>query len=273
MEMQQSQMKELEELSTCEISDALVKLGYKTGGHIPSMNLYSPLPHTDNRSAHEGSAGAGVGVRIVGPAFTVKLVRQEIDGEEVDEVKNPRAQKHFVDACPSGSVIFISSPLVNRAACWGGLMSTAAKAKGIKGAVIHGGCRDLAEHRALGFPVFAQFHSTLGQRTFLRPSQYDVPLSIPLSTVISTTDSDETTASQQVQALSGSGTASDNGETIVNPGDIIIADLDGVVVVPQGRVGEVIQVAKEGRDVDENVRKDLELGKGVKETMAKWRGK
>lgn len=43
--------------------------------------------------------------------------------------------------------------LVRNAGCWGGLMSTAAKAKGIKGVVIKGGCRDLAEHRELGFPV------------------------------------------------------------------------------------------------------------------------
>lgn len=44
-----------------------------------------------------------------------------------------------------------------KSACWGGLMSTAAQKKGILGVVIDGACRDLAEHRALDFPVS---HST-----------------------------------------------------------------------------------------------------------------
>ncbi|WVF71413.1 hypothetical protein IAT40_006217 [Kwoniella sp. CBS 6097] len=253
--LSQEELKQLEEISTCEISDALVKLGYKTGGHISSMNLYSP------------SGSATENVRVVGPAFTVQLVRQEGPSEIVDEAKYPRSNEHFVDACPPGSVILISSPFVGRAACWGGLMSTAAKAKGIKGAIIQGGCRDLAEHRALGFPVFAQFHSTLGQRSFLRPSQYNISLSIPLSPPSSFASTKTSSPNINNEDYSLSET------TTVNPGDIIVADLDGVVAIPRDTVSEVVMVAKDGKDVDENVRKDLELGKGVKETMAKWRGK
>jgi len=55
------------------------------------------------------------------------------------------------------------------------------------------------------------------------------------------------------------------------PGDIIVADLDGVVVIPRGKVGEVVELAERGRGVDEQIAKDLEAGRGVAESFAKWR--
>lgn len=38
-------------------------------------------------------------------------------------------------------------------ACWGGLMSAGAQAKGVRGVIIDGRCRDIGEHREMGFPV------------------------------------------------------------------------------------------------------------------------
>jgi regulator of RNase E activity RraA len=58
----------------------------------------------------------------------------------------------------------------------------------------------------------------------------------------------------------------------VNPYDLVLADLDGVVVVPPAILDEVLQAAKEGKEVDEKCRMDLLQGKGVKETFAKHRG-
>lgn len=45
-----------------------------------------------------------------------------------------------------------------------------------------------------------------------------------------------------------------------------------MVVVPSPIIGEVLQAAQEGKEVDEKCRKDIMDGKGVKETFAKWRG-
>ncbi|WWD02891.1 hypothetical protein V865_000933 [Kwoniella europaea PYCC6329] len=234
--------KRLEDLSTCEISDALVKLGNMNGGFIPSLNIYSPSSREEED------------VKVVGRVFTVRLVEQE--GPDQEHSNGPKVDQHFVDAAPSGSVILISPDFVSGAACWGGLMSTAAKAKGIKGVVVLGGCRDLKEHREIGFPVFAQFHSTLGQKTFLRPSEYNVKLEIP----ISPPPHIQVPQSELIR------------KTRVDPGDILVGDIDGVVAIPFHQVEEVIRVAQKGREVDENVKKDLEVGKGVKESMKKWRG-
>ncbi|KAK6910183.1 hypothetical protein I203_104215 [Kwoniella mangroviensis CBS 8507] len=235
--------KGLEDLSTCEISDALVKLGNVTGGFIPNLNIYSPSGREEED------------VKVVGRVFTVRLVEQERPDQE--HSNGSKAEQHFVDAAPSGSVILISPDFVSGAACWGGLMSTAAKAKGIKGVVVLGGCRDFKEHREIGFPVFAQFHSTLGQKTFLRPSEYNASLEIP---ILPPPHHIQIPHSEPIR------------KTRVDPGDILVGDIDGVVAIPFHQVEEVIRVAQKGREVDENVKKDLEVGKGVKESMKKWRG-
>lgn len=59
--------------------------------------------------------------------------------------------------------------------------------------------------------------------------------------------------------------------TRVEPGDVVRGDVDGVVVCPQSLVEKVIELATKSREVDAKCRQDLEQGKGVKETFAKWR--
>jgi len=58
----------------------------------------------------------------------------------------------------------------------------------------------------------------------------------------------------------------------ISPYDLILADLDGVVVVPPDLVDQVIEKAINGREVDEKCRIDLEKGRGVKETFSEHRG-
>jgi hypothetical protein len=86
------------DLSTCEISDALLKLGVPHGGHIPDIHLISPHSH----SRADGSASAGV--RLCGRAYTVRMVL-------ASEHDAPKLQgAHFVDLAPEASVVFVSAP-------------------------------------------------------------------------------------------------------------------------------------------------------------------
>ncbi|KAI0746010.1 RraA-like protein [Earliella scabrosa] len=147
--------------STCEISDAMIKLGSSNGGYIPDINMLSP---TDTNT------------RVCGPAYTVQMVL----GSNKDA---PKLSAHFVDTAPSGSVIVINAPDRVKNAVWGGLMTAGAKSRGALGVVISGRCRDLAEHRDASFPVFARGHSTLGQSPFTRPSEVNIPVVIRASDV------------------------------------------------------------------------------------------
>ncbi|GAA5947410.1 hypothetical protein JCM3765_001666 [Sporobolomyces pararoseus] len=206
-----------------------MKLGHPTGGFVPDLEKYS---------GREGET-------VVGEAFTVEMV----DSSATDA---PKLEDHFIDLATSKSVVFISSPHHVKSASLGGLLATSLHQKGVKGVIISGRCRDLGELKALGLPVYARGHSTLGQSPFTRPSRVQVPLSIcPVSPI-----SD--------QAFP---------PTEVNPFDLVVADLDGVVVMRPDVVDQVIDLAAKGREIDERCRKDLEAGKGVKETFKEHRGR
>ncbi|KAJ3762372.1 ribonuclease E inhibitor RraA/Dimethylmenaquinone methyltransferase [Lentinula raphanica] len=143
-------MSSLSSFSSCELSDALIKLGVPSGGYIPDINHFSGKP-------------------ICGPAYTVKFVYSTETGA-------PTLSEHFVDTAPSGSVIVIDAPPHAKNAVWGGLMTAGAQSRNALGVVISGRCRDLAEHREFAFPVYARGHSTVGQSPFTRPSAINVPL-------------------------------------------------------------------------------------------------
>ena len=80
--------KQLSEFSTCEISDALTKLGSPNGGYIPDINLISP---------------SGLSQRICGPAYTVQIVF-------MSDTSAPELSSHFIDTAPAGTVIVIDVP-------------------------------------------------------------------------------------------------------------------------------------------------------------------
>ncbi|GAA6060971.1 hypothetical protein JCM10212_006553 [Sporobolomyces blumeae] len=231
------QISRLGAFSTCEISDALVKLGNPTGCYVPDL---------EQLSGAEGQV-------VVGEAFTVQMVDAFADAQA------PKLTDHFCDLATPGSVVFISGPSRTKSAFLGGLLATALSRKGVKGVMISGRCRDLAELRQLNLPVYARGHSTLGQSPFTRPSQVQVPLPIVPVFPLSSTDR----CAEPSTPLA---------PVTVYPFDLVVADLDGVVVVRPETVERVIELATEARRIDELCRKDLERGKGVKETFKKHRG-
>jgi len=128
-------------------------------------------------------------------------------------------------------------------------MSAGAQARETLGVVISGRCRDIQEHNALGYPVFARGHSTLGQSPFTRPSAINVPLEIHPQG-----------AEESFPAVT------------VHPGDYIVADVNGVVCVPQRDIQRVIETARKGKEVDERCMKDIKAGKGIQATFKTHRG-
>ena len=159
-------------------------------------------------------------------------------------------------------------------------MTLGAQSRGAVGVVVAGRCRDIAEHHAAGFAVFARGQSTLGQRPFTRPSALNVPLSIPTS--ISAGDAHATGAPSSSQlpplpsapsSTGGSGSGSGSSDVEVKPGDWIVADEDGVVCVPREILGQVCAMAEKGRREDAKCREDIIAGKGVQASFDKWRGK
>lgn len=75
--------------STCEISDALIKLGVPHGGHIPDIHLIS--------------SGSSLNTRICAPAYTVQMVLSSNQSA-------PKLSSHFVDMVPAGYIVVIDAP-------------------------------------------------------------------------------------------------------------------------------------------------------------------
>lgn len=171
--------------------------------------------------------------RVVGPAATVLEAA-------TDEFLPPQHALDLIDEAPKGSVIVIAiqggEPDV---AVWGGLMTAGAFANGHAGAVLDGGVRDLAEiRRDYDFPVFARSVSpgtTLGRY--------------------------KTVASQVPVEVGG---------VIVHPGDLVVADIDGVVVVPQAKAAEVLVMAREIDERELEQAKLIVAEKSLRKGLAKY---
>jgi regulator of RNase E activity RraA len=140
-------------------------------------------------------------------------------------------------------------------AVWGGLMTAGALAREALGVVISGRCRDLAEHRASDFPVFARGHSTVGQSPFTRPSAVNVPLEINPHSDTSSVPS------------------SPFPSVHVKPGDWIVGDEDGVVCVPKELEAQVVELAAKLVEIDDRCLEDIKAGKGVQASFKLHRGK
>lgn len=146
--------------------------------------------------------------RICGPAATVLEAA-------TDDVLPPQHALDLIDEAPAGSVIVIAveggEPDV---ALWGGLMTAGAVANGHAGAVLGGGVRDLTEiRRDYGFPIYARDTSPATTVGRYRTVASQVPVRV--------------------------------GGVMVHPGDIIVGDVDGVVVVPKDSADAVLAMARE----------------------------
>jgi len=124
-------------------------------------------------------------------------------------------------------------------------MSTRAQKLGAAGVVIDGRFRDISEHRELGMVLFARGISILGSNTFTRSSELNVPVSY--------------------------GNVEVGGEVTIRPGDYIMGDVDGVVVVPEDKVEECMHLCQERYDIDEETRRCLERGEPMGPTIKRLR--
>jgi 4-hydroxy-4-methyl-2-oxoglutarate aldolase len=112
-----------------------------------------------------------------------------------------------IDVARPGDVLVVDIGGTERATAWGSSSSAAAKKRGLGGMVTNGSARDLEEMRAVGLPVYATGVSVRGTAKHHQGTT-GVPVSV--------------------------------GGAVVKPGDIIIGDEDGIVVVPQEQEKELL---------------------------------
>lgn len=182
----------------------------------------------------ERQAGA---TKIVGPAYTVKYA--------LNSDPAPKVAGHYIDSIPKGSVVFISSPPTPNAV-FGGLMSTRAQASGAAGTVIDGRLRDLQEHRDLGYAVFARDVSTTAPQEVAKVVGVDVPVTFD---------------------------GAYNQNVTITPGDYIVGDINGVVVLPRALAAQALPLMAPQVAADEQMAVAIKGGMTFVEASKKFRGK
>ncbi len=143
-----------------------------------------------------------------------------------------------VDSLKPNDVMVVCTQRSTRTCFWGELLSTAARARGARGIVIDGTTRDVAQITKMKFPTFA--------------------------TGIYMVDS----AGRSI--VIDHGCPVDCGGVLVNPGDIIFGDIDGVVVIPRELEKEVVPLALEKVGKENQVRDELLKGSLLRDAYNKY---
>ena len=127
----------------------------------------------------------------------------------------------FLARAPRGHVVMMQGEDEERA-LMGELSAETLQFRGVRGYIVDGGCRDTAFIRRLGFPVFADKATPRDIVGAWVPVAYDEPISY--------------------------------GQVVVRPGDWVLADCDGIVVIPQAIAADVIAAASAAMQTEDKVR-------------------
>ena len=144
---------------------------------------------------------------------------------------------HMIDAAGLGDVIVVANSAA-RVSTWGGRASYAAVLKGISGLIVDGGVRDREEILQFGFPAFATHVVPTPGKTRLKVEAIGEPVIC--------------------------------GGIRVAPGDAIVADGSGVVVLPAARAAELAGLAAAYAEDDRRAMGELKAGLSFRDALAKY---
>ncbi|HKQ10600.1 MAG TPA: ribonuclease activity regulator RraA [Rhizomicrobium sp.] len=151
---------------------------------------------------------------MVGPAYTLRYIPAREDLNPISVFSDPaHPQRKAVEQCPPGAVLVIDSRSNPRAASAGGILVRRLMVRGAAGVVTDGGFRDSADIAAMDIPAFHNRPSAPTNLTLHQAIDINVPVGC--------------------------------GEAPVFPGDIMVGDADGVIVVPASMAAEVAKEAVE----------------------------
>ncbi len=202
-------------LYTAVVSDALDDLGFR------------------DQAMAEHLRPVGSAVKFAGWARTIAC----IDTYHLDE--DPYGMEiAAIDSILPGEAVVVSTGGSRRNAPWGELLSTAAIARGARGAIVDGLVRDVGRIQGLGFPLFAAGMKPVDSKGRGRVVAYNVPVQC--------------------------------GGVLVTPGDLVFADLDGIVTIPAAMVDEVLRLATDKVSRENHSRDELKQGAYLRSVYDKY---
>lgn len=207
--------------------------------------LRAPSSSTGNISdaVDEATGARGFMLHDMKPIFRTKIVGRAATALlrpvlKTDTRSYPNMMLQILDEAPAGSVLVYVLENGLEVAGMGNLMATTAKVRGIEGAVIDGAARDVEEVTRIGFPIFARAIS-------------------PATSV-----GRYVSVAKQVPVICAGVT--------VKPGDYIVGDWDGVVVVPQEAAARVVELIRQYDDKESKVLEIIRETKSMQKALERY---
>jgi len=144
----------------------------------------------------------------------------------------------YIDDVPQGHVIVIDNGGRLDCTVWGDILTVMGSLRGLGGTVINGVCRDSARALEVNYPIFSR-------GTYMRTGK-DRVMADAYNTKVSL------------------------GEVTVVPGDVLAGDADGIVVIPQERLEEVVAAAREIEDAEDAIRQSIRSGMSLLEARTRY---
>jgi 4-hydroxy-4-methyl-2-oxoglutarate aldolase len=183
------------------------------------------------------------GLRPIGASSTFAGPAYTITGESISFQGGDRAKLAAIDNMPAGVVALWSSMDAKGVCCFGDLLASAMRVRGCAAAVVDGGVRDKSFLESCGMPVFARYQT---------PAQGIGRWRVTASQV----------------AVSVRGALQD--WITVEPGDIVVGDADGLIVIPQPVLQEVTARVIEWSRSESGARQEIMAGLPLLAALAKY---
>ncbi|WEW60779.1 hypothetical protein PRK78_006267 [Emydomyces testavorans] len=244
----------LQQFSACDVSDALLKLERAPKDTPANAGFLADLdtlanPHNNFTikvpfTPFPATAQETTPPKIIAPISTIQFIPKDqslpqIAQEEPDQYGFPQGT-HWVDHVQRDTIVLLDQPAGQKCAVLGGIMAARMGVIGTKGVIVNGRVRDIAELRASGLPIWARGQSTVGTSAEAKPGARNVVITV--------------------------------GRVTVSPGDIAFCDpLEGVVVIPQNLLDEVLVLMPKLVEADDRVREDVLRGSTVFDAFKKHR--
>jgi len=169
---------------------------------------------------------------MVGEAFTLRYIPAREDLNELSVFRDPKhPQRDAVERCPPGSVMVIDSRKDARAASAGGILATRLMVRGCAGLVSDGGFRDSYEMAEMDMPIYHNRPSSPTNLTHHQAIDINVPIGC--------------------------------GDAPVWPGDVVLGDAEGVVIIPADLADEIAAEAVEMTAFEDFVTEEVRGGRSI----------
>jgi regulator of RNase E activity RraA len=145
----------------------------------------------------------------------------------------------YIDDVPPGDVVVLDNAGRLDCTVWGDILTAVSHRRGVGGTVIHGVCRDVQRALDLGYPIFSRGRYMRTGKDRVEVESMQAPISL--------------------------------GEVQVRPGDILVGDADGVLVIPRVREAEVVDTARDIEEAEQAIERETARGTRLDEARRTFR--